>query len=209
MKKISVVTAFSVLGVAIILGCSDGVTIVEVPTATRIPSIRIPPRTPPQIPTETPTPLPTQTPIPVPTRTPTPTPTKIPTATPVSTPTGYHWSKNPRLEMPFPVNDGWEILVNTNPATGHYGCRAMWQRNAEILGQFALGRAIDFLERDMVWEKTSPYNFPFAICEKHFPKQYIGEKYVPPTLEEWQSYGLSMDIFPRPVPTIDWGRGAK
>ena len=71
--------------------------------------------------------------------------------------------------MPFPVDDGWETLVNINPATGHYGCRAMWERNAEILGQFALGRAIDFLERDMVWEKTSPYNSPLKFVTSISP----------------------------------------
>lgn len=72
-----------------------------------------------------------------------------------------------------------------------------------------MGRPVDFLEMDKVREKTAPYNFPLEICEKHFPKVYIGSAYIPPTDEEWISYGLDLKHRPKPVPTPDWSKGTR
>ena len=72
-----------------------------------------------------------------------------------------------------------------------------------------MGRPIDLLEMDRVREKTAPYNFPLEICERHFPKVYIGSAYIPPTDEEWVSYGLSLENRPEAVPTPDWAKGTR
>ncbi len=205
------------LGGVVLSGCSMvevGAVSTETPTKTPIPSIKLPTREPTQIPVPTPTwtPWPTKTSTPIPTRT--PTPVVVPTRTPIPTPIGYHWSTNPNLYIPFRLENYEHFhLHKTNNTVGGvggaYGCKRAWEHNAEILGQIALGRAIGFLEMDIVGEKTAPYNFPLEICEKHFPKVYIGSAYIPPTDEEWISYGLDLKHRPKPDPTPDWSKGTR
>ena len=210
------------LGGVILSGCSMvevGAVSTETPTRTPIPSIRLPTREPTQIPVPTPTwtPLPTKTSTPIPTRT--LTPVVVPTRTPIPTPIGYHWSTNPNLYIPFRLENYEHFhLHKTNNTVGGVvgsrGCQNAWEWNNGILIQIAMqGRTSSLFSFSVPPEAVKavePFNFPLEICEKHFPYIHgLGNQYIPPTDEEWLSYGLSLDNRPKPTPTIDWLRGTR
>ena len=213
------------IGGVMLSGCSMvevGAVSTETPTRTPIPSIRLPTREPTQIPVPTPTwtPLPTKTSTPIPTRT--PTPVVVPTRTPIPTPIGYHWSTNPNLYIPFRLEnyEHFHLFKTGNTVggfVGSYGCNRAWEWNNGILIQIATHgeRGANYFTPEEKIEFVKPYNFPLEICEKHYPRSYIeGDTYVrggfvPPTDEEWISYGLDLKNRPKPVPTPDWSKGTR
>ena len=105
----------------------------------------------------------------------------------------------------------WKTGNTISGVDGAFGCYNSWEYNNNLLIQIATDgeRGANYFTYEEKIDFVKPYNFPIEICERHFPKSYIGNTYIPPTDEEWVGYGLDLKNKPGPAPTPDWSKGTR